>query len=88
MKESLDSIEDVRWEPSWGKARMESMLESRPDWCISRQRSWGVPIALLIHTETGELHPETPEVIEKVAVLVEAKGIQAWHDVAIKDSSR
>jgi len=85
LKESLDSIEDVRWEPSWGKARMESMLESRPDWCISRQRSWGVPIALLIHTETGELHPETPEVIEKVAVLVEAKGIQAWHDVAIKD---
>ena len=59
LKESLDSIEDVRWEPSWGKARMESMLERSPDWCISRQRSWGVPIALLIHKETGELHPET-----------------------------
>ena len=85
LKDSLDSIEGVRWEPSWGKARMESMLESRPDWCISRQRSWGVPIALLIHNETGELHPKTSDVIEKVALLVEAKGIQAWHDVPIKD---
>ena len=52
---------------------------------ISRQRSWGVPIALLIHNETGELHPKTSDVIEKVALLVEAKGIQAWHDVPIKD---
>jgi isoleucyl-tRNA synthetase len=85
LKQSLNSIEDVRWEPSWGKARMESMLESRPDWCISRQRSWGVPIALLIHNETGELHPKTQEVIEKVASLVEVSGIQAWHDVAIED---
>ena len=85
LSQSLDSIDSVRWEPDWGQARMQSMLESRPDWCISRQRSWGVPIALLIHNETGELHPNTQNIIEKVASLVEKQGIQAWHDVEIKD---
>jgi isoleucyl-tRNA synthetase len=85
LSQSLDSIDSVRWEPDWGEARMQSMLESRPDWCISRQRSWGVPIALLIHNETGELHPKTQDIIEKVASLVEKQGIQAWHDVEMKD---
>ena len=85
LSKSLDSVNSIRWEPDWGQSRMESMLESRPDWCISRQRTWGVPIALLVHNETGEIHPETSLIIEKVACLVEKEGIQAWHDVAIED---
>ena len=85
LQQSQNSIDSVNWAPTWGQARMSSMLEGRPDWCISRQRSWGVPIALLIHKETGELHPETRKIIEKVADLVELEGIQAWHDIEIKD---
>ena len=61
LQHAQDSVDSVNWAPTWGQARMSSMLEERPDWCISRQRSWGVPIALLIHKETGELHPETTE---------------------------
>ena len=64
-----------------GKSRMASMLENRPDWCISRQRSWGVPIPLLVHKDTGQLHPETSRLIEEVANLVEEKGIDAWHNL-------
>ncbi len=85
LQKSLDSVDGIRWEPDWGEARMRSMLETRPDWCISRQRSWGVPIALLVHNETGEVHPDTHQIIEQVALLVEKKGIQAWHDVEISD---
>ena len=64
---------------------MASMLEGRPDWCISRQRSWGVPITLLVNDETGDLHPEMETIIEKVATLIEEGGMQAWHDVEISD---
>jgi len=85
LKQSLESVSNIRWEPDWGESRMTTMLESRPDWCISRQRTWGVPIALLIHNETGDLHPKSQEIIEKVSELVEIKGIQAWHDVQISD---
>jgi isoleucyl-tRNA synthetase len=85
LEKSLDSVDGIRWEPDWGQARMQSMLESRPDWCISRQRTWGVPIALLVHNETGELHPNTQEIIQQVALLVEEKGVQAWHDAEISD---
>ena len=85
LKQSLESVNNIRWEPDWGESRMTTMLESRPDWCISRQRTWGVPIALLIHKETGDLHPKSQEIIEKVSELVEIKGIQAWHDVQISD---
>ena len=67
--------------PEWGQSRIEGMIEGRPEWCISRQRTWGVPIALFVHKETAELHPNTLELIEKVAKLVEEKGIQAWWDV-------
>ena len=81
LKKAQDSIDKVKWEPSWGKSRMASMLENRPDWCISRQRSWGVPIPFLVHKETGELHPDTKEIIKKVAKLVEQNGIDAWHDL-------
>ena len=71
LEKSLSSVDSVRWEPAWGQSRMVSMLESRPDWCISRQRSWGVPIVLLVDKDTGEIHPETQEIIEKVAIMVE-----------------
>ncbi|HHF3033661.1 TPA: isoleucine--tRNA ligase [Vibrio diabolicus] len=78
---ALESIKNVEWMPEWGQSRIEGMIEGRPEWCISRQRTWGVPIALFVHKETAELHPNTLELIEKVAELVEEKGIQAWWDV-------
>ncbi|WP_029855010.1 isoleucine--tRNA ligase, partial [Vibrio parahaemolyticus] len=78
---ALESIKGVQWMPEWGQSRIEGMIEGRPEWCISRQRTWGVPIALFVHKETAELHPNTLELIEKVAKLVEEKGIQAWWDV-------
>ncbi|EPG0529662.1 TPA: isoleucine--tRNA ligase [Vibrio harveyi] len=78
---ALESIKNVEWMPEWGQSRIEGMIEGRPEWCISRQRTWGVPIALFVHKETAELHPNTLDLIEKVALLVEEKGIQAWWDV-------
>lgn len=81
LDEALAQVQAVDWVPDWGKARIESMLQERPDWCISRQRTWGVPIALFIHRETAALHPETPRLIEEVASLVEAGGIDAWFEL-------
>ncbi|HLB85022.1 MAG TPA: class I tRNA ligase family protein, partial [Steroidobacteraceae bacterium] len=78
---ALDEIRKVRWTPEWGEQRMSSMIAGRPDWCISRQRTWGVPLTLFTHAETGELHPETPDLIERVADLVEKDGIDAWFDL-------
>jgi isoleucyl-tRNA synthetase len=75
---AMSEIKKVRWVPAWGQARIESMIEKRPDWCISRQRYWGVPIALFMHRETQELHPRTAELIEAVAQRIEQHGIQAW----------
>ena len=69
------------WIPAWGKARIESMVANRPDWCISRQRTWGVPMALFVHKDTEELHPRTTELMEAVAKYVEKDGIQAWWDL-------
>ncbi len=77
----LDSVDKVDWIPGWGKARIESMLANSPDWCISRQRTWGAPIALFVHKQTEELHPRTPELIEEVANLVEKEGMDAWFDL-------
>ncbi|WP_217533999.1 isoleucine--tRNA ligase [Vibrio metschnikovii] len=80
-EQALSEIKGVKWMPDWGQSRIEGMIEGRPEWCISRQRTWGVPIALFVHKETAELHPNSPALIEKVAQLVEQKGIQAWWDV-------
>ncbi|MGC6405505.1 isoleucine--tRNA ligase [Bisgaard Taxon 45] len=80
-QQALGEIKKVRWIPDWGQARIEKMVENRPDWCISRQRTWGVPVALFIHKETEELHPRTVELVEEVAKRVEQKGIQAWWDL-------
>ena len=75
---ALAAVEEVQWIPDWGKNRIEGMLLSSPDWCISRQRTWGVPIALFVHKETAELHPETARLMEEVAQLIEQRGIEAW----------
>ena len=80
-KQALDAVKGVTWLPSWGEERIHGMIESRPDWCISRQRTWGVPIAVFIHRETQELHPDTPALIEKVAALIDEKGIDAWFEL-------
>ena len=75
------AVDGVKWVPSWGKNRMEGMLNNSPDWCVSRQRTWGVPIALFINKETQELHPETPRLIEEVAKRIEKEGIEAWFEI-------
>ncbi|MEQ6342337.1 MAG: isoleucine--tRNA ligase [Gammaproteobacteria bacterium] len=80
-EQALAAIRDVKWIPGWGQARIEGMVNNRPDWCISRQRTWGVPIALFVHKESGALHPRTAELIEEVAQLVEAGGIDAWFEL-------
>lgn len=84
-EKALAEIKKVNWIPDWGFNRIETMLSNRPDWCISRQRVWGIPLALFIDREEETLHPETNEIIEKVALLVEEQGIQAWWDVEPKD---
>ncbi|MDH3537882.1 MAG: isoleucine--tRNA ligase, partial [Gammaproteobacteria bacterium] len=82
---AMAEIKKVRWVPSWGQARIESMIENRPDWCISRQRYWGVPIPLFMHRETQELHPRTAELIEAVAKRIETAGIQAWFSLSAEE---
>ncbi|HSD75390.1 MAG TPA: class I tRNA ligase family protein, partial [Steroidobacteraceae bacterium] len=71
---TLEEIRKVKWTPAWGEMRITSMIENRPDWCISRQRTWGVPLGLFVHRETGELHPRTPELLEQVAERVAVHG--------------
>ncbi len=80
-EQALTEVKRVQWIPDWGQARIESMIEGRPDWCISRQRTWGVPIAFFVHKETGQLHPRTGELIEEVAKRIEEKGIDAWFEL-------
>ena len=78
-------IKGVQWIPDWGQARIEMMVANRPDWCISRQRTWGVPMSLFVHKETEQLHPRTVELMEEVAKRVEQDGIQAWWDLDAAD---
>lgn len=91
-KRALEEIERIEkdgiaqhgqsgWVPAWGKNRIQAMVENRPDWCISRQRTWGVPISLFVHKETQALHPESVRLMEEVAKRVEQSGIQAWWDL-------
>jgi isoleucyl-tRNA synthetase len=77
--DALDAIKQVEWFPDWGQARITGMIENRPDWTISRQRTWGVPIALFIHRETGEPHPNSPALMRRVADHVEHAGADAWY---------
>ena len=81
LGKAKDAVKTVSWHPEWGQARIEGMLDNSPDWCISRQRTWGVPIALFVHKQSGELHPDTSALIEQVALRVEEHGIDAWFDL-------
>ncbi len=83
--DALNEIKKVKWVPDWGEQRIDGMIANRPDWCISRQRYWGVPVALFVHKESGELHPNTLELIEQVAQRIEQGGIQAWFDTSIEE---
>jgi len=78
---ALRDIKEVAWTPAWGEQRITGMLENRPDWCISRQRTWGVPIPLFVHQATGERHPRTQELIEEAARRVERGGVEAWFEL-------
>ena len=85
IKDALKDIKNVNWEPSWGFQRIESMLSDRPDWCISRQRNWGVPITLVVHKDTGEIHPDQKDLFEKFAQVIEKDGISAWDKLNLED---
>ncbi|CAL4042294.1 Isoleucine--tRNA ligase [Buchnera aphidicola (Tetraneura ulmi)] len=85
LSTSIKSIKNVSWIPKKAQSRFNSMLNNRPDWCISRQRTWGVPIPLFIHKETKNIHPNTFELIKKIALLVEEKGIEAWWELDPKE---
>ena len=75
---ALECVKATKFFPTWGINRLYAMIENRPDWCISRQRNWGVPLPFFMHKETGELHPRTLEIMEEVAKMVEEKGIESW----------
>jgi len=81
LDKALEAVKGVNWHPEWGEARIAGMLSSSPDWCVSRQRTWGVPITLFINKETQALHPRTQELFEEVAKRVEEKGIDAWFEL-------
>ncbi len=83
--ESLAAVAKVQWIPDWGQVRISNMIEKRPDWCISRQRAWGVPIALFVNKETDEPHPKTADLMEKIAEKVEKEGVEAWFDLDTKE---
>lgn len=81
----LEQISQVNWVPDWGKARISNMVESRPDWCVSRQRAWNTPMPLFVHKTTRALHPNTVQLIEKIALKMEQAGMDAWFDLDINE---
>ncbi|MGS0740491.1 isoleucine--tRNA ligase [Glaciimonas sp. GG7] len=84
-KTAIKAIEETSFFPSWGKARLHGMIVNRPDWTLSRQRQWGVPMAFFVHKETGELHPRTAELLEQIAQRIEKSGIEAWQALDPKE---
>jgi len=85
LEQVKKTVDEIQWIPDWGEARIRSMLDASPDWCVSRQRTWGVPITLFVHKETQELHPQTAELVEKVAERIEKEGIEAWFQLKAED---
>jgi len=79
--DAMAAIKGVQWFPDWGQNRIESMVEGSPDWCVSRQRTWGSPITLFTHKQTGEIHPRSVELIEEIAKQIEVGGIDAWFEL-------
>ena len=82
---ALAGVEATTFYPAWGKARLHAMIANRPDWTLSRQRQWGVPMAFFIHKETGELHPRTPELLDIIAERVARDGIEAWQHITAQE---
>lgn len=82
---ALKAIDETAFFPAWGKARLHGMIANRPDWTLSRQRQWGVPMAFFLHKETGQLHPRTPELLEQIALRMEKEGIEAWQKIEPAD---
>ncbi len=82
---ALKAIDETSFYPENGRARLRDMIANRPDWCISRQRNWGVPLPFFLHKDTGELHPRTPEFIDRAAALVEQGGVEAWSKLDARD---
>ena len=82
---ALAGIEATQFYPAWGKQRLHSMIVNRPDWTLSRQRQWGVPMAFFVHKETGALHPNSAALLDEVAARVEQAGIEAWQTIEPSD---
>ena len=80
-KNALQSVDQVEWIPGWGRQRIDAMLENRPDWCVSRQRTWGVPVPLFVHKQSGELHPDTQALLAKTADLIAEQSIDGWFEL-------